>query len=111
MYGAVGSGFFTQLGFKTAWGIGQWVRVFLNWTAWALVMITWCLTLIPNFYIAEVYLFNIGAYFLGTLHLLRTSFLIIIWLVALAIYDDYISYYRVFDYFGSNDAMGHLMNG
>ena len=109
MYGGVGSAFWSGLGFKSAFGIGQWVRVFLNWTAWFVVMFTWCLTLIPHYYIAEVWLFNIGAYFMGTLHLIRTAFLVITWCLAIAIYNDYTNFYRVYDYFGKQDAWGHRM--
>merc|ERR1711957_725926 len=49
MYGGVGSSFWSGLGFKSAFGIGQWVRVFLNWFSWFVVMMTWCMTLVPHF--------------------------------------------------------------
>jgi len=88
-------------------GIGQWLRIFLNWTSWFLVMVVWCLTLIPDYWIAEVWLFNIGAYFMGTLHLVRTAMLVIIWALAIAYYDNYTSFYRVYDYFSASDAWGH----
>lgn len=107
--GGVGSAFFSQLAFKSIFGIGQWLRVFLNWTSWFIVMFVWCLTLIPDYWIAEVWLFNIGAYFMGTLHLIRTAFLVIVWALAIAVYDNYTSFYRVYDYFSASDAMGHRM--
>lgn len=72
-------------------------------------MFVWCLTLIPNYWIAEVWLFNIGAYFMGTLHLIRTAFLVIVWALAIAVYDNYTSFYRVYDYFSASDAIGHRM--
>jgi len=109
LYGGVGSGFFSQLGFKSTFGIGQWVRVFLNWMGWFVVMMCWAGTLIPGYYSPDVWLFNLGAYFMGTLHLIRTSFLIIVWLLSIAIYNDYNNFYRVFDYFSLNDAMGSAM--
>lgn len=70
-------------------------------------MMIWCMTLVPGYYIAEVWLFNIGAYFMGTLHLIRTAFLIIVWLIAIAVYDNYTEFYRVYDYFAYTDAWGH----
>jgi len=106
-YGGVGSTFFSQLAFKSVFGVGQWVRVFLNWAAWFIVMIVWSMTLIPDMFIAEVWLFNIGAYFMGTLHLVRTAFLIIVWAIAIAVYDNYTEFYRVYDYFAFQDAWGH----
>lgn len=107
LYGGVGSGFFSQLGFKSAFGIGQWVRVFLNWVGWFFVMMCWTGTLIPGFYSPDVWLFNFGAYFMGTLHLIRTAFLIIVWLLSIAIYNDYDNFYHVYDYFSLQDAWGH----
>jgi len=109
LYGGVGSGFFSMLGFKSAFGVGQWVRVFLNWTVWGALMMVWVMTIVPHFYSAEVWLFNIGAYFIGTLHLVRTAFLILIWCLSIAMYNDYTEYYRVYDYFGVQDAWGHRM--
>jgi len=109
MYGGVGSGFWSMLGFKSAFGIGQWVRVFLNWASWFVVMFAWCMTLVPHNYMAEVWLFNLGAYFMGTLHLIRTAFLVIVWCLAITIYNDYTNFYRVYSYFGINDAWGHEM--
>lgn len=109
MYGGVGSAFFSGLGFKSIFGIGQWVRLFLNWSAWMVVMFVWTMTLIPENYIAEVWLFNIGAYFMGTLHLIRTSFIVIVWALAVAVYDNYTSFYSVYDYFTQSDAWGHRM--
>lgn len=72
-------------------------------------MFVWCLTLIPDYWIAEVWLFNIGAYFMGTLHLIRTAFLVIIWALAITVYDNYTDFYRVYDYFSVQDAWGHRM--
>jgi len=100
-YGGVGGAFFSGLAFKSIFGIGQWFRVFLNWSSWFIVMFVWMLTLIPGNHIAEVWLFNIGAYFMGTLHLIRTAFLVIIWALAIAVYDNYTSFYRVYDYFSA----------
>lgn len=108
-YGGVGSAFFSQLAFKSVFGIGTWVRIFLNWAAWFVVMLIWCLTLIPGNYLAEIWLFNLGAYFMGTLHLVRTAFLIVVWAIAIAVYDNYTEFYRVYDYFAFTDALGHRM--
>jgi hypothetical protein len=105
--GGTGSSFFAQLGFKSLWGIGMWVRIFLNWASWFVVLFVWCLTLIPDYHIAEVWLFNIGAYFMGTLHLIRTAFLIVVWTISVGIYDNYKSYYALYDYFEAQDGWGH----
>jgi len=72
-------------------------------------MMVWCLTIIPEYYAAEVWLFNIGAYFMGTLHLVRTAFLVIIWSISIAIYDNYTEFYSVYNYFSAQDAWGHRM--
>lgn len=74
-----------------------------------MVMMIWCMTLIPEMYIAEIWLFNVGAYFMGTLHLIRTAFLVITWAIAIAVYDNYTEFYRVYDYFSAQDAWGHRM--
>jgi len=88
----------------------MWVRVFLNWASWFVVLFVWCLTLIPDYHIAEVWLFNIGAYFMGTLHLIRTAFLLVVWTVSIAIYDNFTSFYKLYDYFAFQDAWGHRMD-
>jgi len=67
------------------------------------------MTLVPDMYIAEIWLFNVGAYFMGTLHLIRTAFLIVTWAIAIAVYDNYTEFYRVYDYFSAQDAWGHRM--
>lgn len=72
-------------------------------------MMIWCMTLVPDMYIAEIWLFNVGAYFMGTLHLIRTAFLIVTWAIAIAVYDNYTEFYRVYDYFSAQDAWGHRM--
>jgi len=46
---------------------------------------------------------------MGTLHLIRTAFLIVIWTISIAVYDNYTEFYRVYDYFSMTDAWGHRM--
>ena len=74
----------------------MFLRVLMNAFSWYIVMVMWILTLVPDNADGEVMFYNIGVQGMGTLYLIKTPFLVAMFMLSLIFdrYDD-----RQIDYF------------
>ena len=103
--------FFSDI-FSTWWSLGQWIRILVNWGSWFMVMFIWTWTLLPGSYTADVWLFQVGGYGMGTLYLIRTAFLLTVWSAAFFLDDCKNSYCLVPSHmFKYRDSWGDRRDG